>query len=443
MSRFACIAKTPGRFATATAMTDVAMPAILCRMNRDNRDVIIIGGGLIGLTQALALAEHGLSSHVVDRADPQAMLAAGFDGRTSAVSSSSYNLFEAIGLAEKLDGKGCHVEQIWVSDQMKRGALDFVPDEDEGFLGQMFENSLLRRTLYDAASAHDLIALHMPATITAKSRNAAGVSVTLDNGSELCGDLLVAAEGRRSATREEAGIRTASWKYEHSAIVGAIFHAKPHANIAYEIFYETGPFAVLPMLDAADDKGVMRHRSAIVWSQTRADAPAYLKLSPRGFAAEMEKAMGGILGQVEVASPLSTYPLGFHHAGQITGERLALIGDSAHGIHPIAGQGLNLGLRDVAALTQILVEGARLGLDAGDAQLLARYQSWRSIDILSVAIATDTLNRIYSAPGKTASAIRRFGMGLIQRAAPVKDFLMSEARGESGDLPALLKGSQI
>jgi len=424
-------------------MTDAAMPAMLRLMNQDHRDVIIIGGGLIGLTQALALAEHGLSSHVVDRADPQAMLAADFDGRTSAISSSSYNLFEAIGLAGRLDGKGCRVEQIWVSDQMKPGALDFVPSEDKGFLGQMFENSLLRRTLYDAAAAHDLIALHMPATITAKTRGAAGVQVTLENGDELTGNLLIAAEGRRSATREEEGIRTASWKYEHSAIVGAIFHEKPHRNIAYEIFYQTGPFAVLPMLDAADDAGVMRHRSAIVWSQTRADAPAYLKLSSRGFAAELHKAMGGMLGDVQLATPLSTYPLGFHHAGQITGERLALIGDSAHGIHPIAGQGLNLGLRDVAALTQVLVEGARLGLDAGDAQLLARYQSWRAIDILSVALATDTLNRIHSAPGKAASAVRRFGMGLIQRAAPIKNLLMSEARGESGDLPVLLKGSQI
>lgn len=416
------------------------MAAMDVCMADNRRDVIIIGSGMIGLTQALALAHHGLSSHVVDRADPVKMMAASFDGRTSAISSSSYNLFDAIGLGPALAGKGCPVKQIWVSDQMKPGALDFVPGEDEGFLGQMFENSLLRQTLYEAAQANDLIDLHVPASIADKKRSGGAVTVRLEDGRELTGGLLIVAEGRQSITREEAGIRTARWQYDHSAIVSAIFHEKPHQNIAYEIFYETGPFAVLPMLDAADGEGQQRHRSAIVWSQSRGDAPAYLKLSPRAFAAEMEKAMGGLLGKVELAAPLSTYPLGFHHAAQITGERLALVGDSAHGIHPIAGQGLNLGLRDVAALTEVLVDGARLGLEPGDAQLLARYQSWRSIDVLSVALATDTLNRIYSAPGKTASAVRRFGMGLIQRAAPLKGALMAEARGESGDLPQLLKG---
>jgi len=406
-------------------------------MNREKRDVIIIGGGLIGLTQALALARHGISSHVIDRADPAIMLAAGFDGRTSAISSSSFKMFQALGLEDALHGKGCIVNQIWVSDQMKPGALDFVPSDDEGFLGQMFENRLLRNVLYEAVQDSDLIALHMPAEIAEKTRDVAGANVTLGNGETLSADLLIAAEGRRSDTREEAGIRSASWQYDHSAIVGAIFHEKPHDNIAYEIFYQTGPFAVLPMLDV--DR---KHRSAIVWSQTRDDAPAYMKLSPRAFAAEMEKAMDGILGKVALATSLSTYPLGFHHASAITAERLALIGDSAHGIHPIAGQGLNLGLRDVAALTQVLVDGARLGLEAGDTQLLDRYARWRSIDVLSVAMATDMLNRIYSTPGKTASAVRRFGMGLIQRAPPVKNFLMSEARGESGALPMLLTGQR-
>ncbi len=407
-------------------------------MQSQNRDIIIIGGGLIGLTQALALAMHGISSHVIDRADPEAMMAAGFDGRTSAISSTSYAMFQAIGLDKTLEGKGCPIAQIWVSDQLKPGALDFVPEEDDGFLGQMFENRLLRQSLYGAAKAHQLISLHMPVDIAEKHRSDAGVAVTLSSGSTLQGQLLVAAEGRRSITREEAGIRTVSWQYDHSAIVGAIFHERPHNNVAYEIFYETGPFAVLPMLDLDG-----RHRSAIVWSQAREDAPAYLKLSDRAFCAELEKAMGGSLGRVEMAAPLSTYPLGFHHAAQITDKRLVLVGDSAHGIHPIAGQGLNLGLRDVAALTEVLVDGARLGLEPGDAQLLERYARWRSVDTLAVAMATDTLNRIYSVPGKTASAVRRFGMNLIQSAPPVKDFFMAEARGESGDLPKLLKGLPV
>ena len=399
-------------------------------------DVIIIGGGMIGLAQALALAAHGITSHVVDRADPAVMLADGFDGRTSAISSSSMKMFEAIGLAEKLAGKGCPIAQIWVSDGLKPGALDFVPNADDGYLGQMFENRLLRRILHNAALESPHIQLHMPATIVSKHRDDAGVSVILDNGAKLSAQLLIVAEGRNSQTREEAGLKIAHWQYDHAAMVGAIFHEKPHNQIAYEIFYPTGPFAILPMLDSADG----RHRSAIVWSQTRSDTPAYMKLSDRAFAAELEKAMGNMLGTVEIAAPLASYPLGFHHCTTITAQRLALIGDSAHGIHPIAGQGLNLGLRDVATLAEVLTDGMRLGLDFGDTQILERYDRWRSIDTLMVAIATDSLNRLFSVPGKTASAVRRFGLGLVQRTKPVKGFFMAEARGESGALPKLLKG---
>jgi 2-octaprenyl-6-methoxyphenol hydroxylase len=184
-------------------------------------------------------------------------------------------------------------------------------------------------------------------------------------------------------------------------------------------------------------------RSAIVWSVPAADAPAVADLPDRAIAAEIEKRMGGFLGEVTMAGPRWTYPLGFHHAATITGERLALAGDAAHGIHPIAGQGLNLGLRDVAALTQVLVEGARLGLDLGDAQLLERYQRWRSLDGLMVAAMTDSLTRIYGVPGRAASRVRRFGMGLVQRLGPLRDQLMAEAGGETGDQPLLLRGLTI
>ncbi len=348
-------------------------------------------------------------------------------------------MFEAIGLSEALSGKGCPIEQIWVSDGLKRGALDFVPGEDDGYLGQMFENRFLRRILFEAATANENVHLHMQAAIVDKYRGEDRVCVTLADGTTLDASLLIVAEGRQSQTRDEAGIAIAQWQYDHAAIVGAITHEKPHNNVAYEIFYSSGPFAVLPMLD--DEAG--QHRSAIVWSQTRADAPAYMKLSPRAFSAELEKAMGHMLGRLELAAPLASYPLGFHHTAHITAQRLVLIGDSAHGIHPIAGQGLNLGLRDVAALTEVLVDGMRLGLDFGDPQLLTRYERWRSIDTLMVAMATDSLNRLFSIPGKTASAVRRFGMSLVQRTRPAKAFFMAEARGESGALPRLLKGEIV
>lgn len=401
----------------------------------DKQDVIIIGGSLIGLTQALALAAHGISSHVIDRADPDAMLAADFDGRTSAISSASMKMLIALGLGDALAGNGCPIEQIWVSDGLKPGALDFVPSAEDDFLGQMFENRFLRRVLFDAAKAHPLIHLHMPMAIETQERSDAGVQVTLTNNMQLAGDLLIVAEGRASATRDAAGIKLAKWDYAHEAMVTVVAHEKSHANIAYEIFYPSGPFAVLPMLDADG-----RHRSAIVWSVDRADAPAYRKLSPRALAAEIQKAMGGMLGAIEMIAPVSGYPLGFQHALRITDTRMALIGDSAHGIHPIAGQGLNLGLRDVAALAEVLVDGARLGLDYGDAQLLDRYARWRSVDTLLVSLSTDNLNRLFGIPGKTASAVRRFGLSAVQRIKPIKAMFMAEARGEAGDLPKLLQG---
>ena len=223
--------------------------------NSNRADVIIIGGGMIGLAQALTLAAHGITSHVIDRADPAVMLADGFDGRTSAISSSSMKMFEAIGLADRLAGKGCPIAQIWVSDGLKPGALDFVPNEEDGYLGQMFENRLLRRILHTAASESPHVHLHMPNVIARKQRNESGVIVTLDNGTQLSAQLLIVAEGRTSQTRDEAGLKIAHWQYDHAAMVGAIYHEKPHNQIAYEIFYSTGPFAILPMLDnPANDK---------------------------------------------------------------------------------------------------------------------------------------------------------------------------------------------
>jgi 2-octaprenyl-6-methoxyphenol hydroxylase len=274
--------------------------------------------------------------------------------------------------------------------------------------------------------------------VTSVDRGEHGVAVSLADGRKLHAPLLVAADGRNSATREAAGIKIARWKYDHQAIVSVLRHERPHEHVAYEIFYPSGPFALLPM---TDDTG--GHRSAIVWSVPNEDAAGWLALKDEDFAAEAQAAMGGFLGSIAMLAPRSSFPLGFHHAAQITAQRLALVGDSAHAIHPIAGQGLNLGFRDVAALAQVLVEGARLGLDLGDAQLLDRYQRWRSLDALSVAFATDTLTRIYGVPGKTASAVRRFGMGLVGRITPLRKKLMSEARGTSGDLPLLLRGLPI
>lgn len=405
----------------------------------ERADVIILGGGLVGLTLAVALDRHGLSSIVIDPADPRSQLTPQYDGRATAVASSSWRMLRAIGLGERLDGKGCPIEAIRVSDGLEPGGISFDPPPEDEPLGMMFENRLLRGALRDCALAAERVNLLMPSRPGEIVRDAAGARVALEDGRIAAAPILVGAEGRRSPIREASNIPLAQWRYEHVAIVATIAHERWHENVAYEIFYPDGPFAILPML--ADEDG--RHRSAIVWSVPEKDAPATLDLPDRALAHEIEKRMGGFLGAIALAGRRWNYPLGFHHAARLTGLRLALAGDAAHGIHPIAGQGLNLGFRDAAALAQVLVEGARLGLDLGDAQLLARYQRWRSLDTLMVAFATDALTRLYGIPGKAASAVRRFGMGAVQRIGPLKDRLMAEARGESGDLPLLLRGLPI
>lgn len=401
----------------------------------ERADAIILGGGLVGLTLAIALDKHGLSSIVVDPADPAATTARAYDGRATAVSSSSFRMLQAIGVADRLEGHGCPIGAIHVSDGLAPGGLVFDPPEGDDPLGMMFENRLIRAALHDTAEAAPNITFLSRTRPGEVVRDSAGVRVALDDGRLIEAPLLIGAEGRNSPMREAARIPVARWHYDHVAIIQTIEHERPHGNTAYEIFYPAGPFAILPMLPGT--------RSAIVWSIPAADAPATLGLPDRAIAAEIEKRMGGFLGAVTLAGPRSSYPLGFHHAAQIVAERLALVGDAAHGIHPIAGQGLNLGFRDAAALAQTLVEGARLGLDLGDAQLLERYARWRSLDTFMVAAATDALTRLYGIPGKTASAVRRFGMGLVHRVGPLKDRLMAEARGESGDLPLLLRGLTI
>src|SRR4051812_14226886 len=403
----------------------------------DRADVIIFGGGLVGLALASALDSSGLSAILVDPADPSPRGDASFDGRTSAVSSSSMRMLQTIGVADHLAEPGCPIRRIAVADGLEPGGLHFDAEDDEP-LGWMHENRHLRSALHARSDTGKNLWLMWKSKVTDVERGEHGVTVSLADGRKLHAPLLVAADGRNSATREAADIRIARWKYAHQAIVSVLRHERPHDHVAYEIFYPTGPFALLPMNDDAGG-----HRSAIVWSVPNEDASGWLALNDGDFAAEAEAAMGGFLGRIAMLAPRSSFPLGFHHAAHITAQRLALVGDSAHAIHPIAGQGLNLGFRDVAALAQVIVEGARLGLDLGDQQLLDRYQRWRSLDALSVAFATDTLTRIYGVPGKTASTVRRFGMGLIDRISPIKDRLMSEARGTSGDLPLLLRGLPI
>ncbi|MFT9099934.1 MAG: UbiH/UbiF/VisC/COQ6 family ubiquinone biosynthesis hydroxylase, partial [Zymomonas mobilis subsp. pomaceae] len=401
-------------------------------------DIIILGGGFAGLTLAIALDRYDITSIVIDTAPPVHTLKKDFDGRTTAIASACWKLLQAIGLGNSLEGKGCPIQIVRVSDQLKMPDLRFESSKEDGPSGYMLENRYLKQALNEAAQAAQNITLLRPAHAIETERNNEGVSVTLADGQKITASLLVGAEGRASPTRKEAGINLAHWEYNHVAVICTLFHEKPHQHIAHEIFYPKGPIALLPM---QDEEG--RHRSALVWTVPRREADAVKKLSERPFLAEVSRLTGDVLGTLDFASKPMAYPLSFQYTAKITDIRLALIADAAHGIHPIAGQGLNLGLRDVAALTEILVEGRRLGLDLGDSALLSRYERWRSLDNLTVAAVTDSLVHLFAIPGRTASFFRRTGLNVVRYLPFVKKMFLSEARGDRGKLPRLLTGKSL
>ncbi len=404
-----------------------------------NADVIIIGGGLIGSTLALALARHDMSSIVIDAQDLTATTAAGFDGRASAVASASAQMLRILGLGDVFDAHGCPIRAIRVTDGTAPQFLHFDTGSTADPLGIMLENRLLRTALLAAVQAEPLVTLLAPAQVASLTRDDHAATVTLADGRVFTAPLAIAADGRRSATREAAGIRIATWSYPNAALVSMVAHSEPHGGVACELFYPSGPLALLPMTDHGDG----RARSAIVWTVDAAAAAGARKLGPRALAGEIAARIDGTLGDIEVIAPQAVWPLGYHHAATYQAQRLLLIGDAGHGVHPIAGQGLNMGFRDVAALTEVLVDAARTGLDLGSPAVLDRYGAWRRLDNAMVGAVTDGLNRLFAIPGRLPAAVRRFGLAGVQRLPPLKARFMAEARGETGTLPALLRGELV
>ena len=403
----------------------------------DRFDAIIVGGGMVGATLALALGAHGLTSAVIDRANLPATTTPDFDGRVSAIASASANMLRAIGLADLMDEHGQPILAIRTTDGLSPLHLHFDSAQaGTGPLGWMIENRTIRARLLEALAVQPSATLIAPAEVADASRDGPAAMVTLANGRRLSAPLIVAADGRQSALRRAAGIRVAEWSYAATALVTSIRHDLPHEGVAFELFFPGGPFAILPMRDDANGA----HRSAIVWTVRSREAEGWATLSPRAFARELQTRMDGFLGEVELLTAVTRWPLSFHHAHSFTAPRLALVGDAGHGIHPIAGQGLNLGLRDVAALTQALVEGARLGLDPGDPAVLARYGRWRALDVTAISAATDLLSRLFNIPGHLPALVRQLGLAAVNRLPMLKSAFMAEARGEGGDLPALLRG---
>ena len=401
-------------------------------------DTIIIGGGLVGQTLALALAAMEFRVALIERDAPDSHLAPAFDGRASAIASAPARMLRALGLGDVFDLHGCPISAIRVTDGLSPLHLHFDSEEATPGepLGMMLENRALRVGLLARVRASTGITLLAPASVTGLDYGDAAATVTLADGTQLVAPLVVAADGRKSGLRDGAGIRMAQWRYPSTAIVAMLAHERPHGNVASELFYPTGPFAQLPMPDLPDG----RHRSALVWTVDARDAPAVMALSATAMAAEAEKRMGGFLGAVSLLSVPSCYPLGLHHAERYWAKRLILVGDAAHGIHPIAGQGLNMGLRDVAGLAHILGESLRIGLDIGHADVARRYERMRRFDNSMTAMATDMLTRLFAVPGRPAAGVRRLGLAAVNRLPPLKRAFMAVARGESGDLPPLLRG---
>lgn len=403
-------------------------------------DVVIAGGGLVGLGLAAALGGAGLSVAVVDRERPEVAAADPFDGRGSAIAWGSMRVLRAIGLGPCLDAHGAAINEIRVSDGASPLFLHYDHREVADHpLGVIVENRHLRRALYARLAELPCVRLIAPAELIEARAELADQDVTLADGSRWRARVVVACDGRESPLRRAAGIDQFGWGYDQVGLVTAIAHERPHRGIAHERFLPAGPLAVLPLPDGED----ATHRSSIVWTERAELAPTIMALSESEFGAELHRRFGDHLGAMRLVARRWAYPLRLQQAAAYTAPRLALAGDAAHVIHPIAGQGLNLGLRDVAGLAECLVDAHRLGLDIGAAGVLARYERWRHVDATVLAATTDALTRLFTNPHAPVVLARDIGLALVNRLPPLKRLFMRHAMGVLGDTPRLVRGEAL
>lgn len=407
-------------------------------------DILIVGGGLVGLTLGHALAGAGLRTVVLDRADPAKVQDAAFDGRASAIARGTQQMLEALELWPGMADLAAPILDIRVSDARvgERPSPFFLhydhSEVGDAPLGYIVENRAIRRSLFAALPKPGLHYL-APTELASLERGVNAMTARLADGRRITAPLAVSAEGRNSRLREEAGIKVTRWDYPQSGIVCTVAHELPHEGVAHENFLPSGPFAMLPLTDDAAG----RHRSSIVWTEKRSLVESLLALPDAAFSLEIERRFGGSLGALEAIGPRWSYPLSLLIAQRYTDRRLALVGDAAHGIHPIAGQGLNLGLRDVAALAEILVDAWRLGLDIGSQPVLERYPEWRRFDTLALVAVTDSLNRLFSNDIAPLRLARDLGLAAVERIPPLKRLFMRHAMGLTGDLPRLIRGERL
>jgi 2-octaprenyl-6-methoxyphenol hydroxylase len=406
----------------------------------DDAELVIAGAGLAGMLLAVACAGAGVSVVLVDPQDPAAMLDRGFDGRTSAIAYGSQRILAGIGVWPAIAAEAQPILEIRVADDASPLFLhydhrDLASDSRPAApLGYIVENRVLRRALLAQAAALPGLRLLAGRRIAAVAADAGGAVARLDNGEHCTCRLVAAADGGRSPLRRDAGIRAVEWRYRQTGIVTTVAHARPHAGIAVEHFLPAGPFAILPMTGS---------RSSIVWTEHADLAPAILALPEAEFAGELAARFGDFLGDLAPVGPRWSYPLSLLQAERYVARRLALVGEAAHVIHPIAGQGLNIGIRDIAVLAELIVDRRRLGLDIGDAELLGRYQRRRRADAVLLAAVTDGLNRLFSNGIAPVALARDFGLAVVNRLPPLKRLLMRDAMGLLGDLPRLAKGESL
>lgn len=403
----------------------------------DKTDILIGGGGLAGLALAIALRQ-GLGGHFsVTIADP-AIEKPSRDARASAIAAAARRLFETMDVWTSVEAGAQPILDMVVTDSKLDDALrpTFLTFDGEVEPGEPFAHMIENPPLIAALTqrAKDLGVALVPFAVARFENSASGIAIALSNGETIAAKLLVAADGARSAIREQAGIKSFGWQYGQSGIVTTVAHERDHNGRAEEHFLPAGPFAILPL------KG---KRSSIVWTEAEKEAERIVALPDADFHTELEKRFGLHLGDISIAGPRRAYPLGLSVARSFIAERIALVGDAAHVIHPIAGQGLNMGLRDVAALAESVVDAVRLGLDPGSAAVLERYQRWRRFDTMAMGVATDGLNRLFSNQSDVLRLARDVGLGLVDRLPVLKEFFIREAAGVTGEVPKLLRGEAL
>lgn len=394
-------------------------------------DILVVGGGLVGLSLAIGLAQSGVQVVVVEKDDVKSQVMPDFDGRVSALSLGSERVLNAIGAWQYMLPNAQPILDIRVADGDSISHVHYnYLDVGEEPMGHMVENRHMRTALAKRAAELPALRLLAPVEIKTLQRDAYGVSVTLSDGSEWRAPLIVAADGKRSKLRGEAGIEVLEKSYDQTAIVCTIEHELPHNGLAVQRFLPVGPFAALPM---------QHNRSAIVWSEDAKLAPEIVKLSDGEFNAEISRRLGTHLGAFKAIGKRFSYPLHLILAKTYIAERFAIIGDAAHAIHPIAGQGVNVGFRDVAVLVELITDAMRLGLDIGSHTLLERYQRWRRFDSMAMGALTDGITRLFSNDITPVRLARDAGLDAVNNLPPLKRFFMLHAMGLAGDLPKMMQ----